>query len=81
MGHFWQLRDLYVDAGHRGRGVGRDLVVQVCRAARADAALRVTLTTEEDNVPALRLYASLGFEPVRGYAGLSLDLGADPGRA
>jgi ribosomal protein S18 acetylase RimI-like enzyme len=81
LGHFWQLRDLYVDAGHRGRGVGRDLVLEVGRAARADGALRVALTTEEDNAPALRLYSSLGFQSVRGHLALALDLGVDPGRA
>ncbi len=74
LGHFWQLRDLYVDPEHRGRGVGRELVTAVCRAARADDALRVSLATEEDNSRALRLYASLGFEPTRGYVGLALDL-------
>ena len=38
-----------------------------------DGALRVSLTTEADNVRALALYGGLGFEPVNGYVSLSLD--------
>lgn len=74
LGHFWQLRDLYVDEGHRGRGVGRDLLANVCDAASADGALRVSIATEAENAAALHLYSSMGFEPVRGYVSMMLEL-------
>ena len=78
LGHFWQLRDLYVAERHRREGVGRALVTHVRDAAMADGALRVSLTTEADNVRALALYGDLGFEPVHGYVSLSLDTGRRP---
>jgi GNAT superfamily N-acetyltransferase len=73
LGHFWQLRDLYVAEPHRREGVGHALVAHVRDAATADGTLRVSLTTEADNVGALALYGDLGFEPVHGYVSLSLD--------
>jgi len=81
LGHVWQLRDLYVAEQHRREGVGHALVAHVRDAATADGALRVSLTTEADNVRALALYGDLGFEPVHGYVSLSLDTrppGPDP---
>lgn len=80
LGTFWQLRDLYVDEPHRARGIGRDLVSAVCDAALADGALRVSLTTEAANAAALRLYSSMGFEPVHGYVALALQLPGAPRR-
>ena len=58
---------------HRRDGVGHALVAHVRDAATVDGALRVSLTTEADNVRALALYGGLGFEPVHGYVSLSLD--------
>ncbi len=71
LGHFWQLRDLYVAPRHRRLGVGAALVGSVCDAARASGAARVSLVTEAENTFALNLYAAAGFEPVTGYAGMS----------
>jgi GNAT superfamily N-acetyltransferase len=76
LGHFWQLRDLYVADRHRRRGVGRALLARVRDAAVAEGALRLSLTTEADNVGALTLYRHFGFEPVDGYTSMSLDTGA-----
>jgi GNAT superfamily N-acetyltransferase len=78
LGHFWQLRDLYVAERHRREGVGHALVAHIRDAALAAGALRVSLTTEADNVRALALYGDLGFEPVHGYVSLSLDTGRRP---
>lgn len=71
LGHFWQLRDLYVADHQRRRGVGRALLVHVRDAAATAGALRVSLTTEADNAGALSLYRQLGFEPVDGYTSMS----------
>jgi ribosomal protein S18 acetylase RimI-like enzyme len=72
LGHLWQLRDLYVADRHRRHGVGRALLARVRDAAAADGALRVSLTTEADNIAALSLYRQFGFEPVDGYLSMSL---------
>jgi len=72
LGHFWQLRDLYVADRHRRQGVGRALLARVRDAAAAEGALRVSLTTEADNLGALTLYRQFGFEPVDGYTSMSL---------
>lgn len=79
LGHFWQLRDLYVADHHRRHGVGRALLSHVRDAAAADGALRVALTTEADNVGALSLYGHCGFERVDGYTSMSLTTDV-PGR-
>ena len=72
LGHFWQLRDLYVADRQRRRGVGRALLARVRDTAAAEGALRVSLTTEADNIGALALYRHLGFERVDGYTSMSL---------
>lgn len=71
LGHFWQLRDLFVDPRHRRLGVGEALLKSVCDAAVADGAARLSLVTESGNAAALELYAKTGFEPVTGYVSLS----------
>ncbi|MGE3276379.1 MAG: GNAT family N-acetyltransferase [Vicinamibacterales bacterium] len=47
----------------RGRGVGRALVTASIRRARELGFRRLTLMVADDNAPARRLYASLGFAP------------------
>ena len=72
LGHSWQLRDLYVADRHRRQGIGRALLAHVRDAAAAEGALRVSLTTETDNIEALTLYRHFGFERVDGYTSMSL---------
>lgn len=76
--HFWQIRDLFVRPTHRRLGVGRALLASVRDAAIASGALRLALQTEDDNDPALRLYADSGYAPTKGYCSLSLPLGPEP---
>jgi ribosomal protein S18 acetylase RimI-like enzyme len=49
---------------HQGRGIGRDVLHRLCRAARAGGATAVHLEVATDNDRALHLYTSLGFRPV-----------------
>ena len=76
--HFWQIRDLFVLPTHRRLGVGRALLASVREAAIASGALRLVLQTEDDNDPALRLYADSGYAPIKGYCSLILPLGPEP---
>jgi diamine N-acetyltransferase len=58
------LRRLYVDTHLRGRGIGRELLSAALAHPRLAAAPRVFLTVWEQNVAALRLYESFGFQRV-----------------
>jgi len=55
------LQDVIVDPEHRGCGVGRLLVDAALAYLVSRGAPRVVLSTAEQNVPAQRLFASLGF--------------------
>ena len=74
LGHFWQIRDLFVVPDRRRLGIGRALLDTVRTAAIAAGASRLVLQTENDNEPALRLYAGSGYAPVEGYRSLTLPL-------
>ncbi len=58
----WILNDLYVVPEARKHGVGRALVQQARELAEATRANCLTLETTADNVPAQRLYESLGWK-------------------
>ena len=55
-----RVRHLYVAVSHRRRGIGRELVTEVVRAARGSFDL-LRLRTNDD--AAARFYAALGFVP------------------
>ena len=74
LGHFWQIRDLFVAPNHRRLGVGRSLLDSIRAAAIATGASRIVLQTESDNTPALCLYADSGYSAVEGYCSLTLPL-------
>ena len=76
--YFWQIRDLFVLPTHRRLGVGRALLASVRAAAIASGALRLVLQTEDDNDPALRLYADSGYAMIKGYCALVLPLDPEP---
>jgi ribosomal protein S18 acetylase RimI-like enzyme len=79
LGHFWQIRDLFVLPNHRRLGVGRTLLDFIRAAAIRAGALRLVLQTEADNTLALRLYAESGYTAVEGYCSLALPLAPDLG--
>jgi ribosomal protein S18 acetylase RimI-like enzyme len=55
------VRSLSVAPSARRRGVARALMVRCIEYARTNGKTIVTLNTGEENVPAQRLYESLGF--------------------
>ena len=55
------LEDLYVAGAARGTGLGRALVTEVVRRARARGCRRLELDTDVSNAPARALYAAMGF--------------------
>ncbi|MGW7053722.1 N-acetyltransferase family protein [Streptomyces sp. NPDC054887] len=56
--------DVEVADAHRGQGLGRALLLLAERQALAAGLDRMGLNVYADNTPALRLYESLGYEPV-----------------
>ena len=63
------LEDLFVSAGARGSGVGRELVEAAFERARERGCARMLLDTNESNEAALRLYESMGFRSGSGAPG------------
>ena len=57
---FMHLDCLYVEAGHRGEGIGRSLIDAVCVAARALELDELQWQTPQWNVSAQRFYERLG---------------------
>ncbi|MGR8011602.1 GNAT family N-acetyltransferase [Streptomyces hypolithicus] len=56
--------DVQVAEARRGQGHGRSLLLLAEREALADGSANIGLNVFADNTPALRLYESLGYEPV-----------------
>ena len=79
LGHYWQIRDLFVAPSRRRLGVARILLDGIHSLATAAGALRLAVQTEVDNAGAMRLYEESGFTPVEGYRGLALPLVPDEG--
>ena len=50
-----------IDCPFRGRGIGREVLRQICVHQRAEGSKRVTLEVASDNDRALGLYTSVGF--------------------
>ena len=63
------LEDLFVDAGVRGSGLGRELVAAALERARERGCARIELDANDANAPALALYRSAGFESWSAAAG------------
>ena len=58
------LEDVYVDEAARGNGYGRILVNASIERARSRGCARIQLDANRDNHQAVKLYESVGFEPV-----------------
>ena len=59
--------NLATKPSERGRGHGRRAVLSALKWARSRGARQAWLQVEEANLPGVKLYGSLGFEPVYAY--------------
>ena len=59
---FANIEDLVVDRPFRRRGVGRALIERAAAWAREKQLAGLVLETQTNNLPAIRLYESCGFE-------------------
>ena len=57
----WIMNDVYVLEEHRKKGISRQLVQKVIDYGRETGAKRLTLNTLKDNLPAQKLYESMGW--------------------
>ena len=62
-----KIQGVYTPPQHRGHGIARAGLTAVC-AQLLEVVPWCTLYVNEFNVPALRLYERLGFEPVGSFA-------------
>jgi ribosomal protein S18 acetylase RimI-like enzyme len=58
-----QLYEIEVDATWRRHGVGRELLATFLRLCEQEGHRRLWLFTDEDNLPAIGLYESMGGQP------------------
>lgn len=58
------LQTLAVDPGHRGSGLGKQLLASALERARERGATSMILEVRADNVAAQKLYAAAGFETI-----------------
>lgn len=61
------IQNVAVLPDHRGRGVGRGLVLGCLHGFRNAGVQRVTLEVTADNIPAVKLYERLGFRTFKVY--------------
>jgi len=72
LGPILVLNDLFVLPSWRRSGVARSLIEETARHAARVGAIRIHLSTQSTNAPALRLYRSLDFIADREFTHLSL---------
>lgn len=63
----WEVKRVIVDGDQRGRGIGRALMIEMERVARAAGARRLILQTGDRQPEAVRLYERLGYTPIASY--------------
>lgn len=64
---FFGFFDIVTDPVYRRQGIGRELMLQLARHARQYAAEIAYLQVVANNIPALHLYAGLGFREIYQY--------------
>lgn len=62
-----EVKKVFVSADVRGQGISRELMLELERIAAARGVASLVLQTGPLQVPAIRLYESLGYEPIPPY--------------
>ena len=75
MKRIWILNDLFVREPYRRRNVARQLMSAAKNHAHATDAVRLVIATQTFNVPAQRLYESMGYVKDEDFYHYALELG------
>lgn len=67
MGRIWILNDLYVKESFRNKQVAKQLMRAANNHALETGALRIELATQVTNIPAQKLYESMGYKQNRAF--------------
>lgn len=78
-GELWRT-DAYVHPAHHGRGIGTELAVALEAIAGSRGARRVQSGVAEPDEAGQRLFAALGYEPVRVFREMRIELAGEPAR-
>jgi GNAT superfamily N-acetyltransferase len=78
-GELWRT-DAYVHPAQQGRGIGTELAVALETIAGSRGARRVQSGVAEPDGPGRRLFAELGYQPVRVFREMRIELDAQPDR-
>ncbi|MBV8328750.1 GNAT family N-acetyltransferase [Chryseobacterium sp.] len=62
MQRYWLLNDLYVNAGHRGKGYSKELIDQAKKLCTSSNACGILLETGKSNDIGNQLYPACGFK-------------------
>ena len=76
-GELWRT-DAYVHPVHHGRGIGTELAGALEAAAGSRGARRIQSGIAEPDEAGRRLFAALGYEPVRVFREMRIELAAEP---
>mgnify|MGYP001031145809 CR=1 FL=1 len=68
----WVICNVVVREEYRRQGIARRLMEETISEARRQGAEEAVLQVYRDNLPAMRLYTDLGFQPLSGEMGLRL---------
>jgi len=58
----WRIHMFGIDPDHQGKGWGRELLAAAVHHMKRKGAVRVELTVDRENLPAVSLYSAFGFE-------------------
>jgi mycothiol synthase len=78
-GELWRT-DAYVHPAHQGRGIGAELAGALETIAASRGARRIQSGVAEPDDAGRRLFAKLGYEPVRVFREMRIELAAEPPR-
>ena len=70
--HGIYLEDLFVRPEHRGRGIGKALIVELARRCMAEGLARLDWAVLDWNAPSIAFYESLGARPNGGWTSYRL---------
>ena len=76
-GELWRT-DAYVHPAHHGRGIGAELAAALEETAGSRGARRIQSGVAEPDEAGRRLFAELGYEPVRVFREMRIGLAAEP---